>query len=259
MRKRVALAVLASVLCLQGVPTAAQPADELRELRKDVDALRESHKALESELQAIKQQLRRPQATRPAPQETLAEPVTLTLDGAPTLGTAGARLALVEFSDYQCPFCARHVRQTKPQIVKEYVETGKLQYVLRDLPIASIHPGAPKAHEAAHCAGEHGKYWAMHDRLFSNPHAQGAEELSSQARALGLDPAQFEQCLASARHAARVQEGVEAAQSAGVRATPTFFLGVVDGGTVKATRVIRGALPYPVFKAALDELLESLK
>ena len=117
-----------------------------------------------------------------------------------------ARLALVEFSDYQCPFCARHVQQTKPQIVKEYVDTGKLKYVLRDLPIVSLHPGAPKAHEAAHCAGEQGKYWPMHDLLFGNIRAQGSQELAAHARSLGLDMKRFEQCVGSDKHAARVRE-----------------------------------------------------
>jgi protein-disulfide isomerase len=261
MRKRLALAaVILLLLSLHGPPGLAQQSDDLTQLKKEVEALREGQKALESELQDIKNVLRARQAPRqPSPQETLAQPVAIKIDGAPFLGARDARLALVEFTDYQCPFCARHTQQTKPQIVKEYVDTGKLKYILRDHPIAQLHPGASKAHEAAHCAGEQAKYWPMHDLLFSNIRAQGPQELAAHARSLGLDAKRFEQCLASEKYAARVQEGVDAGQAAGVRGTPTFLLGVVDGDTVKATRMIRGALPYPAFKSAIDSLLAEVK
>lgn len=258
MRQRLALALLGSSLLLLVAGPAAfgQANDELTKLKKEVEALREGQKALEKDLQEIKNLLRARQAPRqPPPSETLAQPVAIGIDGAPFLGAKNAKLALVEFSDYQCPFCARHVQQTKPQIVKEYVDTGKLKYVLRDLPIASLHPGAPKSHEAAHCAGEQGKYWPMHDLLFGNIRAQGTPELAAHARSLGLNVKGFEQCLGSDKYAARVREGVVAGESAGVRGTPTFFLGVVEGGTVEATRMIRGALPYPAFKTAIDSLL----
>lgn len=262
MRQRLTLAVLGcSVLfLLAGSSASGQANDELTKLRKEVEALREGQKALESELQEIKDLLRARQAPRPpSPQGPLAQPVAISIDGTPFLGSKNARLALVEFSDYQCPFCARHVQQTKPQIVKEYVDTGKLKYVMRDLPLASLHPGAPKAHEAAHCAGEQGKYWPMHGLLFGNIRAQGPQELAAHARTLGLDAKRFDQCLGSEKYAARVREGVEAGQAAGARGTPTFFLGVVDGDTVKATRMIRGAQPYPAFKAAIDSLLAEVK
>jgi protein-disulfide isomerase len=262
MRNGLASAVLVgSLLLLLGHPGAfGQAEDELTRLRKEVDALRESQKALEGELRELKELLRARLAPRqPPPQEALASPVAITIDGAPFLGSRTARLALVEFSDYQCPFCARHVQQTKPQIMKDYVEAGKLRYVLRDLPIAALHPGAPRSHEAAHCAGEQGKYWPMHDRLFGNIKGQGPSDLSAHAQSLRLDVKRFEQCLGSEKYAARVRDGIAAGESAGVRGTPTFFLGVVDGGVVKATRVIRGAHPYPVFKSAIDELLAELK
>lgn len=258
MRPRHVLALLGSwlLIVVAGPVAFGQAPDELTNLKKEVEALREGQKALERELEEIKSLLRARQAPRqPSPSATLEQPVAIGIDGAPSLGARTAKVALVEFSDYQCPFCARHVQQTKPEIVKAYVNSGKLRYVLRDLPIASLHPGAPKSHEAAHCAGEQGKYWPMHDLLFGNLRGQSAPELVAHARSLGLNVKGFEQCLGSDRYAARVRDGVAAGEAAGVRGTPTFFLGVVDGVTVKATRMIRGAQPYPAFKAAIDSLL----
>lgn len=261
MRLRHVAVVLGTSLMLlvaaSGTPGRAD--DELAKLRKEVEALREGHRALERELQEIKRLLGARQAPRQPPSATLDQPVAITIDGAPSLGAKNAKIVLVEFSDYQCPFCARHVQQTKPEIVKAYVNSGKLRYVLRDLPIASLHPGAPKSHEAAHCAGEQGKYWPMHDRLFADIRSQAPPQLVAHARSLGLDVKGFEACLGGDRYAARVREAVAAGEAAGVRGTPTFFLGVVEGTTVKATRVIRGAHPYPAFKAAIDSLLAELK
>ena len=110
-------------------------------------------------------------------------------DGAPSRGKADARVTIVEFTDYQCPFCSRYVRETYPQLDKEYVQTGKVKYVLRDLPLEAIHPLAMKAAEAAHCAGEQGKYWEMHDRLFANQTELARTDLAKHAQALGLDAA----------------------------------------------------------------------
>jgi protein-disulfide isomerase len=99
--------------------------------------------------------------------------VVLNLKGDPFKGEKNAKVTLVEFSDYQCPFCARHVRATLPPLESEYIATGKIKYVFRNFPIASIHPLAFKAHEAANCSGEQDKYWEMHDRLFANSKALG--------------------------------------------------------------------------------------
>lgn len=86
----------------------------------------------------------------------------------PPLGQTSAKVTLVEFSDYQCPFCARHFSQTEPQLIKEYIDTGKVKFYYRDFPLSQIHPGAQKAAEAARCAGDQGKYWEYHDLVFQN-------------------------------------------------------------------------------------------
>src|SRR5262249_5555499 len=154
------------------------------------------------------------------------------------------------FSDYQCPFCARHFRGTLAEIDRDYVKTGKVRYVFRDLPIASLHPQAFQAAEAAHCAGDQGKYWEMHDRLFANQADLERNDLSTHARALGLDLPAFEQCVNTNTHATEIQQSLLEAQQAGAGGTPTFFLGVTEttDTNMKPSQIIVGAQPYASFK-----------
>jgi protein-disulfide isomerase len=162
---------------------------------------------------------------------------------------------MIEFSDYQCPFCKRHFQQTVPTLVKDYVDSGKVRYVFRDFPLAQIHPLATKAAEAARCAGEQGKYWEMHDRLFTNQDALEPEKLPGHAKAIGLDETKFRQCLDQGRYASAVQQDVEAGTKIGIRGTPAIVLGATDGDQAKNTVLIRGAHPVDVFKGAIDKLL----
>jgi protein-disulfide isomerase len=221
------------------------------DLKKEIEALTTAMKAMQTDLQEIKALLQR--GAQPA-----APPQNFTLD----LGTNAfkgektARLTMVEFTDYQCPFCSRYARDTFPQIEKDYIATGKIKYVLMDLPLESIHKLAFKAAETANCAGEQGKYWQMHDRLFENQKA--LEPWSGHAEAIGLDVPQFEACLGSGKHAAEIRRDMAQAQSAGVTGTPGFFLAVTDPAStkVKTLRVLKGAQPYANFKAQIDALLE---
>ena len=250
------------IILITAGPSLGQSSDELTKLRKEVEALKEGQKTLQRDLQDIKGLLQA-RVTPPAaqgPQEALAQPVALSIDGAPFLGSKDAKVTLVEFSDFQCPFCARHSQQTLPSIVKDYIDAGKVKYVLRDFPIAALHPHAQKSHEAAHCAGEQGKYWEMYHRLFRNVRAQEKENLTAHAKTLRLDGRKFEQCLASGRHGATVKKAIEEGQRAGVRGTPTFFVGVSgDGRTLQATRLLRGAQPYERFKASIDTALSDVR
>jgi protein-disulfide isomerase len=256
------LLVIPLLVALAATPVAAQSRDELAKMRKDIEALEESHRALQKDLEDVKALLRArlaPPATA-GPQAALAQPVTLTIDGAPFRGRKDARVTLVEFSDFQCAFCARHSRQTLPAIVKDYVDAGTVRYVLRDFPIAALHPGADKAHEAAHCAGEQGKYWDMHPLLFANIRGQDRAGLTAYARTLKLDAGKFEQCLTAGRHAPTIKKAIEEGQRAGVRGTPTFFVGVTGNGrTLQATQMLRGAQPYETFKAAIETVLAGLR
>jgi len=148
-----------------------------------------------------------------------------------------------------------------PQIEKEYIKTGKLKYVVRDFPLESIHKDAFKAAEAGHCAGEQGKFWEMHTRLFENQKALGPTNLANYAQALGLDGPKFQQCLDSGKYAARIRKDLEDGQKAGITGTPGFLFGLTEANDpkVKVLKVLKGAQPYASFKGAIDSLLSSQK
>ncbi len=236
-------------------PGFTQSTEELKALRKELEEIKKGQSNIQNELQEIKTLLRgRAPAPPPEPQN-----VVLEIKDNPFKGQPNAKLTLIEFSDYQCPFCSRHVRETLPQLEREYIATGKVKYVFRNFPIESIHPLAFKAAEAANCAGEQGKYWEMHDRLFANQNTLGLKDLPNHAKALVLEMPKFQQCLDSGKHAAKIRKDLADGQKAGVQGTPSFFLGLTEpnDGMVKAVRIIRGAQPYTAFKEAIDSLLSA--
>ena len=133
-----------------------------------------------------------------------------------------------------------------------------MKYVVRDLPLESIHNQAFKAAEATHCAGEQGKYWEMHDRLFANQRELARPDLSKHAEAIGINVGTFDQCLDSEKSAARIRNDMTEAQRLQATGTPTFIIGLTspDGSQVKGTKLV-GAQPYGTFKSAIERLLSS--
>lgn len=189
----------------------------------------------------------------PTPVPTTQPPAVAAVPNPPkedddaVLGKKDAKVTLIEFTDYQCPFCARHFTQTFSQIKSEYVDTGKVKYIVRDFPL-SIHPNAPKASEATECAEDQGKFWEMHDAIFQKQSLWGsapnAPELFKQyATELGLNATDFSNCLDSGKYIAEVQKDFADGSSGGVTGTPAFF---VNG------KKLSGAQPFASFKAAID-------
>lgn len=166
----------------------------------------------------------------------------VSIDDDPYLGTTGAPITIVEFSDYQCPFCAE-VAPTIDDILTEY--EGQILFVYRDLPLENIHPYAFKAAEAANCAGEQGKYWEMHTLLFANQAALSVENLKAHAVELELDPEQFNTCLDNGKYADEISHDASDALAYQVNSTPTFF--------VNGYRVV-GASPELLRQAIEDAL-----
>ena len=164
----------------------------------------------------------------------------------PTKGPASAPVTIIEYSDFQCPFCAR-VNPTLDQVLKVYGD--KVRIVLKDFPLPN-HPEAPKAAEAAHCAGEQGKYWELHDRMFANQQALQVPMIKQYATQLGIDMNAFSQCLDSGKHSARVAENLKSGEALGVGSTPTLY---VNG------RPVVGAQPFETFKMVIDEELARVK
>lgn len=181
-----------------------------------------------------------PSAPGAAPEPT--GPIDVSLDDDPVLGDENAPVTIVEFSDFECPFCKRFYDQTYEQLKTEYVDTGKAKLVYRDLPLP-MHANAQKAHEAAECADDQGKFWEYHDALFENQQSLGVSSLKGYAEDLGLDTATFNDCLDSGKHADEVKNDLKDANSYGATGTPTFF---ING------KKLVGAQPYQAFKQVID-------
>ena len=179
------------------------------------------------------------------------------LSDAPMLGSADAVITLVEFSDYECPFCLRHFQQTWPLIEANYVKTGRIRYAFRDWPVDELHPQSIRAHEAAHCANEQSKFWQMHTRLFSPAGSHGPEQLASLAQSIGLDMSAFAACVASRRSDGGIRATGQLAVDLGATGTPVFFIGRYDQSTRKVSVLtgVSGAQPYSTFAQNLDAAL----
>ncbi|MBX9629649.1 MAG: thioredoxin domain-containing protein [Burkholderiales bacterium] len=248
MKPRHPLAILLTASLLS-IPTWSIAADRVGPPSSDeVRALRDEVRTLQQDMRDLKQALAARRAGGWEKVDAVVGP-----EDSPQLGAQDARLVLIEFSDYQCPYCVRHYTETFKQLERDYIAAGKLRYVVAEMPIAQIHPLASKAAEAARCAREQGKFWEMHGRLFSNP--RQLEPWSAHAEALGLDAGAFQSCLDSGRHAEEITRNAAAAQQSGISSTPTFLLGIATGDTVRVVRRLRGAAPYAAFKAEIDALL----
>lgn len=172
--------------------------------------------------------------------------VEITLDGAQILGDENAPVTIIEWSDFQCPFCGRHSLQTQPSIVQNYVDAGKVKIVFKHFPLDSIHPQATPAALASECAGEQGKFWEFHDLLFENQGSLSVANYKKWAADLSLDTAKFNSCLDDQKYADKVKADLQEGLSAGIRGTPGFL---VNG------QLVSGAQPYAVFESAIEAAL----
>ncbi len=178
--------------------------------------------------------------TQPTP--TVATDMKTLMDDDAVKGDPNAPVTIVEFSDYECPFCARFYAQTYGQIQEQYIDTGKVKLVYRDFPL-SFHQNAQKAAEAAECAGEQGKYYEMHNMLFEKGVEGGVATFKGYASSLGLDTTAFDTCLDSGAMASEVAADMQAGQAAGIRGTPGF---IING------KLVSGAQPFSVFQQVID-------
>lgn len=217
---------------------------------------REQGDAILNELKQIKQLLQRPQPqAQPSTQAPKPdEPASVSVAGMPFLGKADAPLTLVMFTDYQCTFCSRFEDQTLPEIKKQYIDTGKLRFVVRDFPM-KFHPNAPKAAEAVYCAEEQEKYWELREKLVSNGDKLDAKLLPDYAKQVGLDVDKFSACLGSGRHAEKVKANVALAASIGISGTPSFVVGRSNGDMANGVKMV-GAQPFAAFDQKLKDPLK---
>ena len=162
-------------------------------------------------------------------------------DGQPSIGPANAKVTIVEFSDYQCPYCKRWNDEVFNRLMKEYPD--QVRFVYRDFPLSSIHPQAFPAAEAADCAGEQGDYWSYHQALFGQKYGLSQDAYQKYAADLGLDTAAFAKCISDGRFSDEVTADMNFAANLGISSTPTFFINGI---------ALVGAQPYEVFKQVID-------
>lgn len=225
--------------------SSADPNAEILKELKEIHAI----------LQRMEQrdaQVQQKQQPPPAPRNA-----RVSSKGRPALGDKNAPLTLVEFSDYQCPFCKRFYNQTLSKIKTEYIDQGKLRLVYKDLPLP-FHKQAYGAAVAAHCAGAQGKYWEMHDMLFENNPKLQEPDIQGYADELALDATGFSDCIKTDRFATQIDSDIAQARAVGISGTPSFVLGKTSDDMVDGV-MIRGALPFEKFKAEIDTQLGMLK
>jgi protein-disulfide isomerase len=167
------------------------------------------------------------------------------------------RSASVEFADYQCPYCKRFFSTTFPALNKEYIDTGKVRFVLKDLPLP-MHSNARPAAIASYCAGDQGKFWAMHDKLFTDNGQLTDQLFKTLAKDIGLNAEQFADCLKSNRYDAATSADVTETSKQGITVTPTFVVGRTTDDMI-AGSIIGGAQPIEAFRAQIEPLLKQDK
>ncbi len=242
----ISAAVLISVLLSAwGLYERTSMQIEIANLNNNIERMR-------TDLNAIKTAAR---PGSPAPQPVIEKVVSI--DDDPIKGDKNAPVTIIEFSDYECPFCKRSYDNVVTKIDEEYISKGKVKLVFRDYPLP-FHKKAIPAAVAANCAGEQGKYWEVHDFLFENPGKLDAASVISSAAGIGLDKAKFEACVNDKSKEKEIEKDVEDGQKYGVRGTPSYFIGkTTDGDEITGT-FIRGAQPYTVFKELIDEQLKAV-
>lgn len=208
----------------------------------------------------LEQQLKNPPAAAAPTQDQAAAPTpplvvkNLTNGHLPIQGNKNAKVTVIEFSDFQCPFCKAYFDQTAGKMNDTYIKTGKIKFVYRQFPLTSIHPNAQKAAEASECANEQGKFWEFHDLLFQNQDTwaplsadDAAADWSSYAGQAGMDIDQFQSCFASKKYQKNVDDDVADGTVAQIDGTPTFF--------INGNRIV-GAVPFAQLQQEIDKELK---
>lgn len=233
-------------------PLLAEPPAPVGLTGSQADAILEELKQIRALLEEMKKDR---QGVAQAPTRPVTPPTAeVSIAGDPALGAPDAPVTVVEFTDYQCPYCLRFVQNTFTRLEADYIDTGKVRWVVRDMPLG-FHAHARKAAQAAHCAGEQDRFWEMRTVLFTNAKQLEAERLPRYAQIIGLDQDAFDACLSSDRHLAQIDADIRDASEAKITGTPTFVVGRADGDRVQGRRII-GARDYQVFAAEIDKLLK---
>jgi protein-disulfide isomerase len=219
---------------------------------KDEGITRQQADEIINELKQIRQLLEEQQSKNGgAEQDEAPKRAKLALGSAPMMGAKDAPLTMVEFTDFQCPFCKKFYSETFAELKKNYIDAGKLRFYSRDLPL-DFHPDAMRAAEAGRCAAEQGQFWKMRDLMQDSPDKLDMESLAADARSLNLDVEAFRACVQSEKTKNGVQTDILEAAKIGADGTPAFVVGKSTPDGVDGELIV-GAMPYDTFDEALKK------
>lgn len=251
MRSVAFVTVLAVLLA---IPHAyADETNNAKSLQQQIDELRQGQEQILKQLSEIRQALRQREHTNAPPSF-----LSVNVHGEPFRGDAKARVAILEYSDFDCGYCGQYAAEIFPQLNTNYIATGKIKYFFRDMP-SPEHPNAMFKAKLARCAGEQGKLWEMHDYLFAHQQPLSGANLENVAKAVGVDAEKLGACVASEKYKPLVERSLMTADRLHIQGTPAFIIGTLsdDGSFLKSPQVVVGAQDYAFFQNKLDELLHS--
>jgi protein-disulfide isomerase len=221
------------------------------EVLKQLSELRQDNAKLHGEVDALKKRLADMDKGKTGKS---SKPLAELIGGKAVLGNAKAKIIVAEFTDFECPFCKKFSLTTFPEIKQRYVDTGKVQYVVRDFPLG-FHAQAQAAAVAARCAGQQNAFWPMRQKLFENQAKLGRDLFLSVGGELKLDGGKFKTCLDNPAMAEAVVKDVAYGNRVGVQATPTFLAGRIEGGQVNDIKAVSGAMAFANFSQLIDSLV----
>jgi protein-disulfide isomerase len=239
-------------------PQASRSGATFESLEKQIAELREGQRILMEELRQLRLEI---QGSAPRKDVIPAEEpkpfVTLNVRGEPLRGSTNARVAVVVFSDFNCSHCAEFEREIYPKLEEQYLRTGKVRLLFRDLPDRNDADALAKS-EAARCAGEQGRFWDMHDVLYLDQSPYSVESSAKWISATGIEAEPFRACMESHRYRDPIRRSIALADRMGIRGTPTFLIGTCDdsGIVIRSEEIFTGVEPIKKFQAILDRLLK---
>ena len=241
------LLLIALLCCTPAINSAENETDGSAPITQNTaDAILKELKGIRAVLEKIEKQGSRAQPSRPTSAKVSTK-------GKQEMGSKDAPITIVEFTDYQCPYCLRFTKTTFPLLKSKYIDTGKVRWVALNMPL-SFHKDAVKAAQAAHCAGEQGKFWEMREELFKNPKKLSLSYLPSHAATISLDIQAFNACLQSKRHLDDIAKEGKDANAVRLTGTPSFIIGKTTSDVISGP-VIIGAQPMNKFDAEINKLL----
>jgi protein-disulfide isomerase len=248
--------LLATIPMLSACNLQNDESEKITELAKKFDEMQQEQRlvlkeviSLQKKMDALVSAKRLPDGSSPALERSIVLP-----DANRLLGSENAEYAMIEFMDYQCPYCIRYAKQSLPTIKKRYVDTGKLKYGIRDFPL-SFHSKAEGAAIAANCAGKQSKYWLMHDELVANSKSLNDELYTTLATKLNLDSESYSTCLNNPEMKKAVESDFAYGTEIGIRGTPNFYIGKIEGESIVNVIHISGARSVEAFDRAIQQAM----